>query len=67
MARNEDPSDIFIDVVDFVESSVLSDKFRQACGHLLKEEAGLLRDPFVGGYLCYLSARIGAEEAIVLA
>src|SRR5205807_2213031 len=60
----EDPTDIFIDVIDFGNSSELSNSLRSACGNLLKEKIEPLGDPQAVGELCYLAARIGAEEAI---
>lgn len=67
LARDEDPADIFLHVVKYTNERSLADLLRGACAHLLEaalQSPHLEQDAVAIGELCYLSARIGASDAI---
>jgi len=66
LSRDEEPADIFVDLVEHNPQSSLASLLRQACQILLTEMAGRPHLTYSSqtGELCYLAARIGSLESV---
>jgi hypothetical protein len=66
LGRDEHPADILLDVARRDEYAPLAKRFRASCARLLEQRSGakVLEDPPALGELCFLAARIGADEAV---